>query len=149
MTKGRTDPNRKSRLALGPESGNLPPTHFCMKPHGFAWLLLVAFTGISCSSLKEEQRVSEPPTARPTRQTENLILVTLDGLRWHEVFTGADPNLFNPEHGGVKEAEALRADFWRDTAEARREALLPFPSGRSWPRKGSSMATSFARALCA
>ena len=27
--------------------------------------------------------------------TENIILVTLDGVRWEEVFTGADPNIIN------------------------------------------------------
>ena len=29
------------------------------------------------------------------QKTENLIIVTLDGLRWQEVFKGADKELIN------------------------------------------------------
>lgn len=61
--------------------------------------------------------------------TENVILVTTDGLRWQEVFSGADEGLLNKENGGVKDVAGLRAAFWRDTAEARREALMPFVWG--------------------
>ena len=62
----------------------------------------------------------------PNRVTENVILVTTDGLRWQEVFRGADHELMNAEDGGVKDLEALKAAYWRETPEARREALLPF-----------------------
>ena len=65
--------------------------------------------------------------AAPARQTENVILVTYDGLRWQEVFSGADPLLIeNKTDGGVQDTNALKATFWRDTPEARREILLPF-----------------------
>ncbi len=59
-------------------------------------------------------------------KTRNVILITTDGLRWQEVFTGADPALMNKEHGGVSNTNALAKAFWRDTPEARREALMPF-----------------------
>ena len=49
-----------------------------------------------------------------------VIIVSTDGLRWQEVFTGADPDLIDR-----KDAQLMK-DFWRDTPEARREALLPF-----------------------
>lgn len=55
----------------------------------------------------------------------NVVLVTTDGLRWQEVFTGAEERLLG-KPGGVEEPAALRRDFWRPTPEARREALLPF-----------------------
>ena len=64
--------------------------------------------------------------APPARRTENVILVTYDGLRWQEVFTGAEEALLDKENGGVRDPEAIRKAFWRDTPEARREALLPF-----------------------
>lgn len=64
--------------------------------------------------------------AEPGHKTENVILITFDGLRWQEVFTGADETLMNKESGGVRELPALKERFWRDTPEARREALLPF-----------------------
>jgi len=59
-------------------------------------------------------------------KTRNVILVTVDGLRWQEVFRGADPLLLNHTNGGVANEDRLKAAFWRDTEEARREALLPF-----------------------
>lgn len=59
-------------------------------------------------------------------QTETkVVLITLDGLRWQELFSGADPALIaNREYVG--DTTALKAAFWRDSPEARREALLPF-----------------------
>lgn len=49
-----------------------------------------------------------------------------DGLRWQEVFSGADPALMDRKAGGVADPDGLRRLFWRDTAEERRAALLPF-----------------------
>ena len=46
--------------------------------------------------------------------------------RWQDVFRGADPALLNKPAGGVADVEAIRRDFWRETPEARREALMPF-----------------------
>jgi len=37
-------------------------------------------------------------------KTKNVILITTDGLRWQEVFTGAEQQLLNKEHGGVANA---------------------------------------------
>ncbi|MEW6306358.1 MAG: alkaline phosphatase family protein [Verrucomicrobiota bacterium] len=59
-------------------------------------------------------------------QTRNVVLITFDGLRWQELFSGAEEALISKEHGGVNDTNALRKAFWRDTPEARREALLPF-----------------------
>lgn len=59
-------------------------------------------------------------------KTENVILITTDGLRAEEVFTGADPDLLNKQNGGVADPNALRAQFWRETPEQRREVLMPF-----------------------
>jgi hypothetical protein len=61
------------------------------------------------------------------RQTANVVLVTTDGLRWQEVFAGAEQRLISKDNG-VPESEAadVRRAFWRDTPEARRQALMPF-----------------------
>jgi len=64
------------------------------------------------------------PAAEP-RQTENVILLMTDGLRWQEVFAGAEESLMTAEPGGVKDVDALKRDFWRPTPEERREALMP------------------------
>jgi hypothetical protein len=64
-------------------------------------------------------------------ETRQVLLVTIDGLRWQEVFRGADEALLNSDKaagGGVPAGELaeLRAQFWADTPEARRQRLLPF-----------------------
>lgn len=59
-------------------------------------------------------------------RTENLFLITVDGLRWQEVFTGAEEPLMNRENGGVSDTNRLRSAFLRSTPEERRKALLPF-----------------------
>jgi hypothetical protein len=65
-------------------------------------------------------------TASPTR-SRNVILVVTDGLRWQEVFTGADSTiLFGAPRTVGGDSVALRQRFWRRDAQARRAALLPF-----------------------
>lgn len=59
-------------------------------------------------------------------KTRNVILITVDGLRWQEVFRGAEENLLNRTNGGVVNVDRFRAAYSRDTVEARRAALLPF-----------------------
>ena len=59
-------------------------------------------------------------------KTENVFLIISDGFRWQEVFNGAEAGLINKLTGGVQDAKALNAEFWRATPEARRQALLPF-----------------------
>lgn len=58
--------------------------------------------------------------------TRNVVFVMTDGLRWQEVFTGADPLLMNKENGAVADIEGLRRKYWRESPEERREALMPF-----------------------
>ena len=57
--------------------------------------------------------------------TEHLFLITLDGLRWQEVFSGAEEALISAD-GGVADTNRVRAAFWRETPEQRRAALMPF-----------------------
>ncbi|MCS7041290.1 MAG: hypothetical protein NZR01_00690 [Bryobacteraceae bacterium] len=64
--------------------------------------------------------------AQPPRRTRNLVLLMTDGLRWQEVFSGADPALLDRKAGGVADPASLRRQFWRGSPEDRRAALLPF-----------------------
>ena len=60
-------------------------------------------------------------------RTRNVVLIVSDGLRWQEIFTGADPSLLDEEHGGIwDKREELRREFWRDNVNERRKALFPF-----------------------
>jgi len=60
------------------------------------------------------------PTARP----HHVVLVTLDGLRIRELFTGMDDAVL--KHATVEDLPALKARYQRPTPRERREALMPF-----------------------
>jgi hypothetical protein len=70
--------------------------------------------------------VSPATAAEPGRKSENVLVVTLDGFRWQELFEGADESFMDSKQGGVRDVPGLRKNYLRETAEARREALLPF-----------------------
>ena len=60
-------------------------------------------------------------------KTQNIVLIVSDGLRWQEVFQGADPLLLDAKNGGnwVEEAE-LKKRYWRETPQERRRLVFPF-----------------------
>ncbi|HSF53949.1 MAG TPA: sulfatase-like hydrolase/transferase [Algoriphagus sp.] len=66
-----------------------------------------------------------PNSLSQTHKTENIVLITLDGMRWQEVFKGAD-SLLVDDTGMVKEPGSLLADFWHPSQLERRKMLLPF-----------------------
>ena len=55
----------------------------------------------------------------------NVIVITLDGMRWQELFSGAERSLLGKDEKAITESAAYKR-FWRDTPEARRDALMPF-----------------------
>ena len=59
------------------------------------------------------------------KQTDNIIIITLDGLRWQELFTGADSLLItSPEY--TRNIERLKTKYWEATPNGRRKKLFPF-----------------------
>lgn len=54
-----------------------------------------------------------------------LIIITIDGLRWQEVFQGAEENLLS-DTKQVRDTELYRQTYWRSSPEERREVLMPF-----------------------
>ncbi len=72
------------------------------------------------------QAQTEKARIEPSLRTRNVILITVDGLRWQEVFGGADVTLMDKDAGGVKDLPALTKRFQRETARESREALMPF-----------------------
>jgi hypothetical protein len=74
-------------------------------------IVLVAFFSLfSCSNDNEERR---------------LVVITIDGLRWQELFTGADSFLVGDARYVVS-PDSLKQTYWRATPEERREVLMPF-----------------------
>jgi hypothetical protein len=61
-------------------------------------------------------------------RARNVVLITIDGLRWQEIFRGAEDALFTKEAGGVPDnsRDMVRRDFWADTPDERRKKLAPF-----------------------
>jgi Type I phosphodiesterase / nucleotide pyrophosphatase len=60
-------------------------------------------------------------------QTHNVVLVVCDGLRWQEVFSGADQTLLNESIGGSWTAQTeLKRKYDAIDAGRRRELLFPF-----------------------
>lgn len=61
---------------------------------------------------------------------QNVVLVMTDGLRWQELFHGADETLLRPDrYYDGRNVDALRAQFLAPTPEERRNKLLPFVWG--------------------
>ncbi len=58
-------------------------------------------------------------------KTENLVIVTLDGLRWQEVFGGADEALLKNKNY-TREMEATSVAFGSDDQNESRRKLFPF-----------------------
>lgn len=66
-------------------------------------------------------------------RTKNVILITADGLRWQELFTGIDASLMNEKAAGMEKSADRRKKLWRESPEERRAALMPFFWGKLAP----------------
>ena len=72
-------------------------------------------------------------TEKPTRQgplntappVQNLFIITIDGFRWQEIFTGADSLLINDEKS-TPDTSTMKMMYWASTPEERRKKLMPF-----------------------
>ena len=64
--------------------------------------------------------------AQSPPHTRNVVLIVTDGLRWQELFRGADKSLMNRKYGHVQDTIALRRAFSRDDTDSARAALFPF-----------------------
>lgn len=67
-----------------------------------------------------------PLVVQAQLKTRNVVLIVTDGLRWQEVFRGAERALISQKPGGVRDTALTRRAFWRDDVKERRAALLPF-----------------------
>lgn len=83
-------------------------------PYRSSVLLVLFFFALASWAQTANQRV-----------TQNVIMVMTDGLRWQEVFRGAEASLMTKAFK-VKDGSAFKKTYWRETPEARREALMPF-----------------------
>ncbi|SEW44685.1 alkaline phosphatase family protein [Chitinophaga arvensicola] len=59
-------------------------------------------------------------------QTKNILLISIDGYRWKEVFEGADSALIYNRKYRDQDSSSLFKKYWAATPEQRREKLMPF-----------------------
>jgi hypothetical protein len=59
------------------------------------------------------------------RKTENLVIITLDGMRWQEVFGGIDSALLNNTEF-TRDSADMKSRFWSDNTDERKAKLFPF-----------------------
>ncbi|HKO81630.1 MAG TPA: alkaline phosphatase family protein [Chitinophagaceae bacterium] len=64
-------------------------------------------------------------TGQGQHKTKNLVIVTLDGMRWQEIFGGVDEVLLNDSTFN-HDREGLKNKFWAVSPEERRQKLFPF-----------------------
>ncbi len=74
----------------------------------FAVILAVLLPSFGCREKDDDLRV---------------ILIGMDGLRWQEVFGGVDQAVL--DCGSIISGD-VRKDYWEESREARRKALMPF-----------------------
>lgn len=91
------------------------------------WAILAA-TVIAATAYDNRARI--PHLNAHADDAQNVILVVSDGLRWQEVFAGADSAILfgDPSMLGGN-VDAIRRKYWRATAAERRAALMPFVWG--------------------
>ena len=64
-------------------------------------------------------------SAQPSEKIKNIFIITTDGFRWQELFTGADSTLIN-NPALVKDTTLIKTQYWDPSADVRKRKLLPF-----------------------
>jgi hypothetical protein len=92
----------------------------------------IALALLLCSALLLSFRLAPEIAASPqtsaVKPVRNVLVVTMDGMRWQEVFAGMSSDLLTQKEGGVSDATKVKIEtrFGGATPEARREKLMPF-----------------------
>ncbi len=63
--------------------------------------------------------------AQDSSKAKNIIIITIDGFRWQELFSGADKNIISNTNF-VKDTSLTKQLFWDTTADLRRKKMMPF-----------------------
>ena len=67
-----------------------------------------------------------PSSAQRTTPAENLIIITLDGMRWQEVFGGVDTALVRDKAFNQGDSAEIMQKYWAADVRERRRKLMPF-----------------------
>jgi len=61
-----------------------------------------------------------------SQKAENIIIITTDGLRWQEVFTGMDSAIANDKKFNQGDSAEIFKKYWAADPTERRKKLMPF-----------------------
>ena len=79
----------------------------------------------SCTDNKSKIEIPTRTKKPVIDNSQKVILITIDGLRWQELFSGADSLLVaNTDY--VKDTVSLKKKFWNSDFKNRRKSLMPF-----------------------
>ena len=103
-----------------------------MKKNILFWLCILTFTSAFSAKLHFKAVTTNKTALLDTyggpadsSHAGNVIVVTLDGFRWQELFGGARWNLVGDKNF-VQDRAALKSAYWSISKSARREKLMPF-----------------------
>lgn len=90
-------------------------------------ILLLSVSGLASAAGNENPSANNKTNSADTanKTARNLVIVTIDGLRWQEVFRGADAELMQHKDFN-KSPEHTTANFGHSETTQRRQTLLPF-----------------------
>ncbi len=102
--------------------------------------LTVAPVAASLTPLTHASSTTSAAAQAGTGTADRVIVISLDGVRTQEMFGGIDVSILQHVIGEKVKASdhALYKTFWRETREARREALMPFIWG-TWLKSHASI----------
>ena len=97
-----------------------------------SWTLLFGLVLLCACGLGLQARTSQAPAA-----PQHVVLVTLDGARWQDMFGGIDLDILRATSGETPvEATDTYRRFWAPTAAERRAKVMPFLWTRLVAREG-------------
>jgi hypothetical protein len=67
-----------------------------------------------------------PLTILAQQKADHLIIITMDGFRWQEVFNGMDSPIANKTEFNQEDSIEIFKKYWNKNSEERRKLLLPF-----------------------
>lgn len=86
------------------------------------WTCFVLGIIISPVIMKQEIKSN---AASPLPVARNLFIITIDGFRWQELFSGADSAILHSEKY-TPDHTTISMQYWAPSASERREKLMPF-----------------------
>ncbi len=87
----------------------------------FTWIILLS--SLRLTSFTEYKR--EKKSVTPIATAGNIFIITTDGFRWQEVFSGADSALISDERY-TPDTASIKMLYWAGSADERRKKLMPF-----------------------